>query len=248
MKIAIFFLLVGLCSCNDSLRSCSGTVTLSQAETLSTLVVMMACKYEESKGKANNVYDKVCLMDLAITIVKLLSAYLKCDRAILIKIVVECLDVPSDIKLIIKESLEKCDPLLVITIDVSLDKIMKAICCVVEAYVGKVLFGNLVNTVLSLLSSVLDSLLLESLAGLLGGLLDLIFTPVIILGSIVFEVTDAFGGLLTGVIGLLGGREGGLLGGSGGGLLGGSEGGLLGGSEGGLLSGGGDGLIGGLLG
>ncbi|KAG9466635.1 hypothetical protein GDO78_016341 [Eleutherodactylus coqui] len=189
----------------DYSGSCRGIMTPCQIDTIVTFVTMMAWKYEDSKGKANNLLHKLCLVDSCNTVLDMICCYTKCSRSGLITDVIDCFDVDIVVKDALRKAFENRDPGEVRNVEAPLDKIIETLFCFLARLIGKVLLGNTLNKVLSELSIVLGPAV-NLLATTIGGFVGLTFTPLLAaVNGLLFTVTATVGGVLNTVTSLVSG-------------------------------------------
>ncbi|XP_073418154.1 uncharacterized protein [Dendrobates tinctorius] len=192
MNIAIFFLLVGLSSCvvaghhdHGELESCPGRISLAKGQVLVTMVVELIHKYAKMKDKGNeNSVEKICLVDMAFTIVKLVACYKQCDVEIIFQVVLDCLNFTTREENIIIQAFLNDEPGLVLYINEDIDVLIDAVCCSAREFIDAEGLGFL-----NILSDILPELTF-----LLGPLLN---TVTVVLGSalhVTFGLVDKVGG------------------------------------------------------
>ncbi|XP_069810722.1 isoniazid-induced protein IniB-like [Dendropsophus ebraccatus] len=253
MKIAIFFLLVGLSSCfvpavsisgnaSGGLMYCRGKITLPQGEILATMAAMLIHRYEQMKATGmQNSLEKICLLDMAFSIVRLVSSFKECDMNIIIQEVLNCLDLDVQSKRIIGEAFLRNRPELALTINADMSVLIRAVCCTADKLISDdgLNLGKILTKILPNLVGLLGPLL-GPVTEHLGSALNVAFRVVNIAGKFVFSVGNVLNGVTSSILGGSGiGPLGGLLGGGLNRVL--SDGllsGILGGASNSILEGG----------
>ncbi|XP_077117280.1 uncharacterized protein LOC143773827 [Ranitomeya variabilis] len=209
MKIAIFFLLVGLSSCvvashheYGELESCPGRISLAEGQILVTMVIELIHKYAKMKEEGNeNSWEKICIVDMAFTIVKLVACYKQCDVKIIFQVVLDCLNFTTREENILIQALLNDEPRLVLYINEDIDVLVDAVCCSARKFIDAEGLGFL-----DILSDILPGLtfllgpLLKTVTGVLGSALHVTVDLVDSVSGLAIDIVDGVvGGLLDGL-------------------------------------------------
>ncbi|XP_069620103.1 uncharacterized protein [Ranitomeya imitator] len=213
MKIAIFFLLVGLSSCvvaghhdNGELESCPGRISLAKGQVLVTMVIELIHKYAKMKEEGNeNSWEKICIVDMAFTIVKLVACYKECDVEIIFQVVLDCLNFTAREEFILKQALLNDEPGLVLYINEEIDVLIDAVCCSARKFIDAegLDFLGMLSDILPGLTPLLGPLL-NTVTGVLGSALHVTVDLVDSVSGLVIDIVDGLvgdvvGGLLDGL-------------------------------------------------
>ncbi|XP_077117281.1 uncharacterized protein LOC143773828 [Ranitomeya variabilis] len=216
MKIAIFFLLVGLSSCfvsagHGGLESCRGKLSVTKAEVLITMIYQIIHKYaklQDLKAKGKDTSREVgCLVDAVFMIVKVVASYKQCDDDIIFEEVMICLKISPIEKAKIRAAFERDDPWAAASFTADPHDLIEAVCCSAAKFINAegLDFVSLLNVVLFGLNGYVGSLV-NSVAGLVSSLLHVSCNLVDSGNGLAIQVTgllDTDGGNLGSVLDII---------------------------------------------
>ncbi|XP_073506726.1 uncharacterized protein [Phyllobates terribilis] len=205
MKIAIFFLLVGLSSCfvadhydHGELESCPGRISLAKGQVLVTMVVELIHTYAKLKKEGmEDSWKKIILINKAFTIVKLVACYKQCDVEMIFEVVLNCLNFTTWEENILRKALLNDDPELALYINAPTKVLMDAVCCSARKFIDAegLNFLDILGDILSGLTPFIGELL-TSVTDILGSALNVPLNLVNSVNGLVNDVGDLLDGLL----------------------------------------------------
>ncbi|XP_073507226.1 uncharacterized protein [Phyllobates terribilis] len=219
MKIALFFLLVGLSSCfvsadQGGIASCHGKLSFTQAEVLITLISQVICKYAKIKERGmKELWEVACLVDMTFIVVRTVASYKKCDVKIIFNEVMACLKISQLEKDKLKSAFVNDNPWQAATFNADPHDLIEAVCCSAAKFINAegLDFVAILNVALFALNGYVGSLV-HSVAGLVGSLLHLSSNVVESDTGLVIQVSGVLTDLI-GVVGNVGALAGGVVGG-----------------------------------